>query len=840
MSATCAHPEPLKTRPIWSVASESFTCEDTPKPFLLVEPETQIALRGKDLTLTCSAASTLAEPMTFTWKQDTEVLTFDQCQDDSTEAVGDEASTGSRSCIKDMSDNSDGKVTEMTSELRIKNLTHHDSGKYQCIVKNQYGATYSGKADITVYVFPKFTSTPSDITVHGGEIAVLECSATGYPTPRISWSKDNGGDFPAAKERRFHVNTETNTFSIHNVKPADMGMYTCTAGNLAGAITTNITLSVLDKPRFVKPMESKTVKVGETAVMECIASGSPKPILKWKLNKGPLYPTERHFFTADNQLLIIVNVRLADAGAYECEMENQLGTVSQDSFLTIEGGEVVASGDPTTGIIVVAVVCCVLATSLVWVCIIYYTRRKSGNNRWELTARNETGSIGGGMTSLGESGLPLIQHRSTPIAIVSDQACMQSVSDHGSIIGRKPLALPLEDSASERDSGTGDSKRSIDNMEAVVDSVIHNFLSARGVGKFNDDGEWCVSPPPMSDLDTGISSISGHGLYRGDVCPNSCYTMSTSPGSPGDMSVKSPLVPAVTILSPAASEPRRSCGNECLIKSTPNPCSSHVSTVVSELQRPLQRMHSNSSNSCSKPNSESPSVKEMVAVENPLYDTLPVVSSNCDTKSAPTANYRPISPAASMISDSVAYCGRFPPADRRMCSKCGELLSECPHHEALDEVSSVSSAGVSSTGQSSAPSTSMSDQPLGFQTFHPLATISGAAGMHAANRYQSTDHIGSGAGSLVGSTFGSTMLSPLSGCQPKEGKNRRSAIEFPTGETYLPIEPSALDRCSNSTLVMDAKEYRGGGTLPRRGLQQEWLEASLNCSKSNLDHYNQR
>ena len=814
VTATCAHPEPLKTRPIWSIGSESFTCEDTPKPFLLVEPETQIALRGKDLTLTCSAASTLAEPMTFTWKQDNLVLTFDRCD------LSDGLSESTGSCINDMSDNSDGKVTEMTSELRIRNLTHNDSGKYQCIVKNQYGATYSGKADITVYVYPKFLSTPSDITVHGGEKAVLKCSATGFPTPRISWSKDNGGDFPAAKERRFHVNTDTNTFIIHNVKPADMGMYTCTAGNLAGAITTNITLSVLDKPRFVKPMESKTVEVGETAVMECIASGSPKPVLKWKLNKGPLYPTERHFFTADNQLLIIVNVRLADAGAYECEMENQLGTVSQSSFLTIEGGEVVGTGDPTTGIIVVAVICCVLATSLVWVCIIYYTRRKSGHQDWELNSRAQSGT--GGMTSLGESGLPLIQCPPTPIAIVSDQICHQSISDHASIVGRKPLALPLEDSASERDSGTGDSKRSIDNMEAVVDSVIHNFLSARGVGNFGDDGEWCVSPPPMSDLDTGISSISGHVLYRGEACPNSCHTLSTTPGD--SSSVKSPLVPAVTILSPSE---QKSHEIECLKK--PTKSSSHVSNVISEHK---------SINVHSSKNIEldSPSVKEIVAVENPLYDSLPVASSNCDTRVA----YRPISPSASIISDSVAYCGRFPPADRRMCPKCGELQSECPHHDVLDEVSSVSSAGMSSTGQSSAPSTSVSDQPLGFQTFHPL--LVGCSAVNVRNsKYQSSDHLGGGS-MAGGSTFGSTMLSPLTaGPQSKEGKNRRSAIEFPTGETYLPIEPAGSQLCSNSTLVMDAKEYRGGGTLPRRGgLQQEWLEASLNCSKSNLDHYNQR
>lgn len=38
-----------------------------------------------------------------------------------------------------------------------------------------------------------------------------------------------------------------------------MGVYTCTATNLAGSVTTNTTLTVLEVPRFVKPMLNKTV-----------------------------------------------------------------------------------------------------------------------------------------------------------------------------------------------------------------------------------------------------------------------------------------------------------------------------------------------------------------------------------------------------------------------------------------------------------------------------------------------------------------------------------------------------------------------------------------------------
>ena len=57
VSATCAHPEQLRGQLVTRIAAELFTCDDSPKPFLLVEPKTQIALRGRDLTLSCRFVS---------------------------------------------------------------------------------------------------------------------------------------------------------------------------------------------------------------------------------------------------------------------------------------------------------------------------------------------------------------------------------------------------------------------------------------------------------------------------------------------------------------------------------------------------------------------------------------------------------------------------------------------------------------------------------------------------------------------------------------------------------------------------------------------------------------
>lgn len=87
--------------------------------------------------------------------------------------------------------------------------------------------------------------TPTDSTIRTGHTARLECAAKGHPTPEIAWQKDGGTDFPAARERRMHVMPDDDVFFITDVKLEDMGVYSCTAKNTAGAVLANATLTVL-------------------------------------------------------------------------------------------------------------------------------------------------------------------------------------------------------------------------------------------------------------------------------------------------------------------------------------------------------------------------------------------------------------------------------------------------------------------------------------------------------------------------------------------------------------------------------------------------------------------
>ncbi|KAL0978550.1 hypothetical protein UPYG_G00172010 [Umbra pygmaea] len=370
VKATCAHPETLKGISIFQAPPERFVCDDLPKPQITVQPETTVTVLGSDVRLTCTAASSSSSPMTFAWRKDQELLRHAEMENFAHmralhgaehEAVG---------------------VMEYTTILHLRHVTFAHEGRYQCIITNHFGSSYSTKARLTVNVLPTFLKTPGDNIIRTGTTAKLECAAEGHPTPQIAWQKDGGTDFPAARERRMHVMPDDDVFFIMDVKPEDMGVYSCTAKNTAGTVSANASLTVLETPHLAQEMEDRSVVVGETVALQCKALGSPQPKLTWLRNDQPLLPSDRHHFTPGNQLLVIGSAALEDAGRYTCIMSNALGTARAYSQLSVRQRQAVCAAPTgpstvTVGIIVIAVVTSIVVTSLVWVCIIYQTRKKS-------------------------------------------------------------------------------------------------------------------------------------------------------------------------------------------------------------------------------------------------------------------------------------------------------------------------------------------------------------------------------------------------------------------------------------------------------------------------------
>ncbi|XP_014868155.1 PREDICTED: leucine-rich repeats and immunoglobulin-like domains protein 1 [Poecilia mexicana] len=369
VKATCAHPVSLQGTSIFEAPQNSFVCDDLPKPQITVQPENTVTVLGSDVRLTCTAASSSSSPITFAWRKDQELLRHGEMENFA--HVRTQADTPAVA----------GGVMEYTTILHLRRATFADEGRYQCIITNHFGSTYSSKAQVVVNVLPSFLKTPRDSTIRTGHTARLECAAEGHPAPQIAWQKDGGTDFPAARERRMHVMPDDDVFFITDVKPEDMGVYSCTAKNTAGTVSANATLTVLETPHLAQEMEDRSVAVGDTVALQCKALGSPPPRITWLRDDQPLRPSDRHYFTPGNQLLVIGAASPEDAGRYTCLMSNTLGTERAHSQLAVTQHRSVcaqqAGAHAIIGIIVIAVVTSIVVTSLVWVCIIYQTRKKS-------------------------------------------------------------------------------------------------------------------------------------------------------------------------------------------------------------------------------------------------------------------------------------------------------------------------------------------------------------------------------------------------------------------------------------------------------------------------------
>jgi hypothetical protein len=90
-----------------------------------------------------------------------------------------------------------------------------------------------------------------------------------------------------------------------------------------------------EKPSFLSRMEDERVVEGSNTVLECVSTGSPKPHISWSkdnvLIRGNVDELSRIRIKDGGSFLIVKDVRLEDAGRYECLLSNAVG-VARDSL----------------------------------------------------------------------------------------------------------------------------------------------------------------------------------------------------------------------------------------------------------------------------------------------------------------------------------------------------------------------------------------------------------------------------------------------------------------------------------------------------------------------------
>ncbi|KAH9388142.1 hypothetical protein TYRP_009350 [Tyrophagus putrescentiae] len=359
----CKHPNELHRRTtegrggFLEASPEDFHCRHWLKPHLLDDYASMLdrplsAIKGKNMTFYCKVATSAADRVTFQWIKDGKVVSDTSS---TTSLTSSSTSSNPRIKVETLASAYSANATLYTNVLTVLNVADEDAGAYQCVAGNAYDSVYSHKFTVAVHVVPYFIKRPqAEITVRVGGTARLECAARGQPAPVVSWRKlgataEDGTTsasaqehFPAAEERRMRFIPSDDVYFIVDVTKADAGSYSCNASNDAGTAVSSLTLNVIEPPSFVRPLADKVAPEGGMVSLECMAAGLPMPKVTWYRGDSTeaMVDTQRHFFTAQGQLLIIVKLREEeDGGRYRCRIDNEYGSAEGSFVLKIgEGG----------------------------------------------------------------------------------------------------------------------------------------------------------------------------------------------------------------------------------------------------------------------------------------------------------------------------------------------------------------------------------------------------------------------------------------------------------------------------------------------------------------------
>lgn len=218
-----------------------------------------------------------------------------------------------------------------SGNLQIANATQEDEGPYKCAAYNPITKEVKTSTSADRLRIRRSTSEaariiyPPDsrsIMVTKGQRLVLECVASGIPTPQVTWVKDG-------QELRSHNNTRflLSNLLIDAVSEGDSGTYVCRADNgisAVGLATVLYDVQVFEPPQVTVELQQPEVSYGEMVRFSCQARGKPAPSVMWLHNAQPLAPSPRHRVSARG--LRIFSVGPQDEGIYQCMAENGVGS----------------------------------------------------------------------------------------------------------------------------------------------------------------------------------------------------------------------------------------------------------------------------------------------------------------------------------------------------------------------------------------------------------------------------------------------------------------------------------------------------------------------------------
>ncbi|XP_015995965.2 neurofascin isoform X15 [Rousettus aegyptiacus] len=292
-----------------------------------------VVQEGAPLTLQCNPPPGLPSPVIFWMSSSMEPITQDKRVSQGHNGDLYFSNVMAQDMQTDYSCNARFHFThtiQQKNPFTLKVLTNHP---YNDSSLRNHPDMYSvrGVAERTPsFMYPQGTAS-SQMVLRGMDL-LLECIASGVPTPDIAWYK-KGGDLPSDKAKFENFNK---ALRITNISEEDSGEYFCLASNKMGSIRHTISVRVKAAPYWLDEPQNLILAPGEDGRLVCRANGNPKPTVQWMVNGEPLQsapPNPNREVAGDT--IIFRDTQVSSRAVYQCNTSNEHGYLLANAFVSV-------------------------------------------------------------------------------------------------------------------------------------------------------------------------------------------------------------------------------------------------------------------------------------------------------------------------------------------------------------------------------------------------------------------------------------------------------------------------------------------------------------------------